>query len=225
MLAGSEDYGPFAPAVGYAGAIMAAGTAIFVMWGGKIKKWRPPDKDLPGTARSFVLLLCAVFMVVAYYFAEPSYVRWMILSVALLAIVAVVCYLKYDSLIGTYGYKRPEPTQKDPAFETLILGGKTLSTAAQKKKDELGVSTQDLLAGAQYNVDSLWERVDLQWVKTRALLFFILMLVLGTTTLTTAALAVQVILTKKAAISVIKTEDSPGLETKKPESQPTPASK
>src|SRR5262249_14920204 len=151
-ISGSTDYGPFAPVVGYAGAIMSAGTAIFILWAGRIKKWRPPDKDMPGAARSFVLLLCGVFMVVAFYFANPSNAASMIAAVVLLAILAVVCYLRYDSLVGTYGYKRPEPSMKDPSAETLILGGKTLMPSAQKKLNDLGISVQDLLAGALYKV-------------------------------------------------------------------------
>src|SRR5712692_2251918 len=71
MLASTSDYGPFAPAVGYAGAIMAAGAALFLMWGGRMQKWRPPDEDLPGTAQALVLLLCGVGMVLQWYCAVP----------------------------------------------------------------------------------------------------------------------------------------------------------
>jgi hypothetical protein len=189
---------------------MAAGTAIFVMWGGRTRKWRPPDRDLPGTARSFVLLLCGAFMVVVFYFAELIYLSWMISSVALFAILAMLFYLSYSSLIGTYGFRVPRPTKRDPKAEALVLGGRKLTQAAQKWVDKLGIGVPELLAGAQYKVDSLWDRDAQQWVKTRALLFFILMLAFGTTALTTAAFATQVILTKKAATSFIRIQDAPG---------------
>ena len=58
-----------------------------------------------------------------YYFAEPSNVRWMIGAALLLVVLAVIFYLKHDSVIGTYGYKKPVPTQKDPTAEELLLGG------------------------------------------------------------------------------------------------------
>lgn len=54
MVSSASDYGPFAPVVGYAGTIMAAGATLFLMWGGKMEKWRPPDDDLPGTAQTLV---------------------------------------------------------------------------------------------------------------------------------------------------------------------------
>jgi hypothetical protein len=54
MFASTSDYGPFAPVVGYGGAIMAAAGALFLMWGGKMQKWRPPDEDLPGTGQGIL---------------------------------------------------------------------------------------------------------------------------------------------------------------------------
>jgi hypothetical protein len=213
MLAGTANYGPFAPVVGYAGAIMATGGAIFALWAGKSKTWRPPDKDLPSTAQKIVLLLCGVFMVVEWYFADPAYAAWMIGAVVLLAILAFIFYLMYSSLVGTYGYQKPIPKDGGNSGKTeLILGGRYLLEDAQDKQNALRISTQALLEGAAYNVDQLWDRKNLQWVQTRALIYFVLLLVLGTSTLTTASFSVQVILTKKAASSVIHKDEAPGLK-------------
>jgi hypothetical protein len=211
MIVDTQNYGPFAPAVGYAGTIMATGGAMFLMWGGKIKNWRPPDKDLPGTAQKMVLLLCGVFMVVEWYLSEPSLAGWMIAAVIVFAVGAVICYLKYDSLIGLYGYKKPVIGKNNKVEETLILGGRKLRPEAEEKCKEFGVKEQKLLEGAAFEVELLWDRNDLQWVRTRVLLFFILLLVMGTSALTTASFATQVILTKRAAVSVIHKDDAPGL--------------
>lgn len=212
MFANASDYGPFAPAVGYAGAVIATGAAIFTLWGGRAKKWRPPDKDLPGTAQKFVLLFCGVFMVVEWYFADPSHVSWMIAGVVAVAIFAFVFYLMYSALIGAYGYKKPVIVKSNRYEETLILGGKQLRPEAEEKRKNLGIDTQALLEGAAYNVDLLWDRPNLQWVRTRALVYFVVMLVLGTSALTIASFSVQVILTQKAASSVIQKDQAPGLK-------------
>ena len=213
MIANTPDYGPFAPAVGYAGAIMATGAAIFTLWGGKSKSWRPPDKNLPGTAQKFVLLICGVFMVVEWYFAEPDNARWMIAGVVVASILAFVFYLMYSSLIGTYGYRINLTGKCDPQKDPLILGGRTLRPEAVETGRQNGITdTQILLEGAAYNVDRLWDRPNLQWVQTRALVYFVVMLVLGTSALTTASFSVQVILTKKAASSIIHKDDAPGLK-------------
>jgi hypothetical protein len=213
ILLDAKDYGPFAPVVGYAGAIMATGGAIFTLWAGKMKTWRPPNRDLPGTAQKFVLLLCGVFMVVEWYFAEPRRSGWMIGGIVVLAILAVVCYMAYDSIIGTYGYRKPVPGRNGAVDETLILGGKELRPEANEKRRSLGVSSQKLLEGAAFDVDLLWDRQSLQWVRTRALSYFILLLVLGTSALTMASFATQVILTQRAARSVIDRSEAPGLKS------------
>jgi hypothetical protein len=212
ILLDAKDYGPFAPVVGYAGAITATGAAIFTLWAGKMKTWRPPNRDMPGTAQKFVLLLCGVFMVVEWYFAEPTRSAWMIGGIIVLAILAVVCYMAYDSIIGTYGYKKPVPGKNGTIEETLILGGKELRPEADEKRKSLRVSPQKLLEGAAFDVDLLWDRQNLQWVRTRALSYFILLLVLGTSALTMASFAAQVILTQRAARSVIDKNEAPGLK-------------
>lgn len=212
MLANASDYGPFAPVVGYAGAIVATGAAIFTLWGGRAKTWRPPDKDLPGAEQKFVLLLCGVFMVVEWHFADPSYVSWMVAAIVFITIMAFVFYLLYSNLLGTYGYHKPVP---GPGGPILVLGGRILLPEAEEKRKENGINIQQLLEGAAFDVDKLWDRQNLQWVRTRAIVYFVLTLVLGTSALTMASFTTQVILTKKAATSVIYKSDAPGLEPKK----------
>jgi hypothetical protein len=211
MQIDSTNYGPFAPVVGYAGAIMAAGAALFLLWGGKMRKWRPPEEDLPGTAQTFVFLLCSVGMVLQWYFAVPDSLEWFLGSVALLATGSVFCFLKYSGLLGTYIYIKRIATGPESVCEVRILGGRELRPEAEKKRSERGVDVQRLLEGSAYNVDLLWSREALQWVKQRVILFFILTLVLGTSALTGASFATQVLLTRKAAASTIRSAEAPGL--------------
>lgn len=190
---------------------MAAGTALFLMWGGKMQKWRPPDEDLPGTAQVLVLLLCAVGMVLQWYCAVPDTITWFLSSVAVLAVASVVSFLRYSGLLGTYVYAKKVATSRESTRDVRILGGRELLPEAEEKRRQLGVDIQTLLEGAAYNADLLWSREARQWVKQRVLLFFILTLVLGTSALTGASFATQVLLTKKAAASVIRTIETPAL--------------
>jgi len=209
MLASTSEYGPFAPVVGYAGAIMAAGAALFLMWGGKMQKWRPPDEDLPGTAQSVVLLICGVGMVLQWYFAAPQAIAIFLASVFALALACVISFLRYSGLLGSYIYIRKVATSKKSTRDIRILGGRVLLPEAEEKRRKHSIDVQSLLEGAAYNPDLLWSREARQWVKQRVLLFFILTLVLGTSALTGASFATQVLLTKKAAASVIETPDAP----------------
>jgi hypothetical protein len=208
----ASDYGPFAPVVGYAGAIMAAGAALFLLWGGKMQKWRPPDEDLPGTAQAVVLLLCGVGMVLQWYFAVPDAIAWFLGSVAVLAVGSVVSFLRYSGLLGMYIYIKRVATDGTSTRDVRILGGRSLLPEAEKKRQKHGVDIQTLLEGAVYNPDRLWSRESRHWVKQRVLLLFILTLVLGTSALTGASFATQVLLTKTAAASVIRSTDAPGLK-------------
>jgi hypothetical protein len=92
-----------------------------------------------------------------------------------------------------------------------ILGGRELLPDAEAKRKLHGIDIQTLFEGAAYNPDLLWSREARQRVKQRVLIFFILTLVFGTSSLTGASFATQVLLTKKAATSVIRTTNAPGL--------------
>jgi len=212
MLDSVSDYGPFAPVVGYAGAIMASGAALFTLWGGKMEKWRPPDEALRDTSPAVVLLLCGVGMVPQWYFADPDTIAWFIGGFVILAAVFVMCFLRYSGLLGTYIYTKQVVTNKNTTRDVRILGGSELLPEAEQKRRRLGVDIQTLLEGAAYKVDLLWSREAQQWVKQRVLLFFILTLLSGTSALTGASFATQVILTQKAAASIISTSEAPGLK-------------
>src|SRR6185436_14122172 len=121
-----SDYGPFAPVVGYAGAIMAAGATLFLLWGGKMKKWRPPDEDLPGTAQAIVLLLCGVGMVLQWYFAIPGAIGWFLVGVDILALGSVLSCLQYSGLLGIHIYKKKVTVNAKTTRDIRILGGREL---------------------------------------------------------------------------------------------------
>lgn len=203
----TSDYGPFAAIVGYAGAIMASGAAIFFCWGGKMQKWRPPEEDLPGTGRAVILLLCGLIVVLQWYLATPQTVTWLLAVAVVFAVACVISFLRYNSLLGTHVYIKVVASGRSSTRKSYILGGRDLLPNAEKIRKNNKVSIQVLLEGAAYNVDSLWSRESRQWVKQRVLLLFILTLVLGTSALTGASIATQVIITHQAAASVVHDKD------------------
>ena len=202
---------------------MATGAALFAIWGGKMRKWRPPDEDLPGAAQAFVFLLCGVGMVLQWYFAAPEVIGRLILVVTAFALFAVVCFLRYNNLLGLYIYTKKIAVTNKSTREERILGGRKLLPDAEKKRIDLSVDVQTLLEGAAYSPDLLWSREDRQWVKQRVLVFFVLTLLLGTSALTGASFITQVHLTQKSASSIITTEESPGLEDKEHKNGPNKA--
>jgi hypothetical protein len=226
MLGSASDYGPFAGVVGYAGAIMAAGGALFTLWGGKMRKWRPPDEDLPGTAQTLVLLLCGVGMVLQWFLSRPDYIEWFLAAVGILSLACVLCFLHYNNLLGTHIYIKRIATDSRSTRDVRILGGRELLPDAAKKLKKPGVDIQTLFEGAAYNCDLLWSREARQWVKQRVLLFFILTLVFGTSALTGAGFATQTLVKKNATAGVTGNPEDPSLKTQLtgPNSKGMPAS-
>ena len=190
---------------------MAAGAAIFALWGGRMKKWRPPDEDLPGGAQAIVLLICGVGMVLQWYFAAPDTLRWFVLAMVLMLVLTLVCFLRYSALLGLYRYWQEVKTSSTSTKRVAILGGRALKPEVEEERKKSHMSIQELLESVEYKPDLLWSDESRQWVKQRVLIFFILTLVLGTFALTAASFATQVLLTQRAAASVIRTESAPGL--------------
>ena len=213
MIADVADYGPFAPLVGYATAIMATAAVLFSLWGGKMEKWRPPDEDLPGGAQAIVLLMCGVGIVVQWYIATPGRINGVLGSAGGLAVACAICFLKYSGLLSTYVYTKKIVSDSGEVRDERILGGRELLPEAEKKREKLKIDTQTLFEGAAYSPGLLWSRESRQWVKQRVLMFFILTLVLGTSALTGAGFATQVLLTKedpvKAAIPDSASDPNP----------------
>jgi hypothetical protein len=176
-----------------------------------MEKWRPPDEDLPGTAQKIVLLLCGVGMVLEWYFATPGAIEWLLGIVGLLAITAVWCFFRYNGLLIDHIYTKKEVTGST-VRDVRILGGRELLPVAEKNRQKLQLDIQTLFEGAAYKTDLLWSRSSRRWVKQRVLLFFIMTLLFGTSALTGASFATQVLHTKKPAATVThRSADAPAL--------------
>lgn len=206
------DFGPFAVVVGYGGVIIAAGGALFAVWGGRMREWRPPDEDLPKRTQKIALLLCGISMVFLWYYAPPETIGQLLWIIGGLVIASIIGYLFYSSLLGSHVYIKKVATNSNSTQDIRILGGRNLLPEAEKTRKEKGIDIQGLFEGAAYNPDLLWSRQDRQSVKVAVILSFILTLVSGTSALTGASFATQVILTKKAASSVVRAQDAPGLK-------------
>jgi hypothetical protein len=112
----------------------------------------------------------------------------------------------------SYVFIKKVATGPSSTRDVRILGGRHLLPEAEKKRKKQRVDIQSLLEGVAYNPDLLWSREARKWVKERVRLFFILTLLLGTSALTGSSFATQLLLTKQAAASVIRTSDAPALK-------------
>ena len=211
MIASLSEYGPFAPVVGYAGALITTVIAIAAIWSGRTENWRPPEEVLPGTGQKFVFLFCAVGMTLQWYLASPTFINYYLAAVSTIGVLSFAAYIKYTSLLKIHVYHKLIGTGPESVRVKRILGGRTLLPEAEEIRKKKKISVQKLLEGAAYERDQLWSREAQDWVQTRVLLLFVFTLFAGTSALTGASFAVQVILTQKAASSVIRSSDAPGL--------------
>ncbi len=175
---------------------MAASGTLFALWGGRMEKWRPPDEVLPGTAQKLVFLLCGVGVVLQWYLAGPDVIDWYLAGVVVLAISTLLLYLKYNSLLGSHTYIIREAVGPCSTREVRIIGGRKLLPDAERIRQEQNLDIQAMLEGAGQSPTKIWDPKDIQWVKDRILLVFILMLVFGTSALTGAGLLLQLLLTQ-----------------------------
>lgn len=204
------DYGPFGPVVGYGAAIIAAVSALSLTWQGRLAKWKPPEEDLPNVAQKVVLMLCGVGMVVVWYFAEPKTVPILLFVGVALGLVCFGSFLIYSGMIGRYSFVKQVAVSPKKTPDVKILGGRDLLPSAVQTMKKNGItSVQDLFEGAAYDPDKLWSRESRQWVKTRIVALFVVVLFSGTLALTAIGFVTQVALTGKPVATIIRTSDAP----------------
>jgi hypothetical protein len=208
------DPGPFAPVVGYAGAILAAAFLLQRVWAVRVADWQSPDENLPGTAARVVALLSGMGMVALWLYAAPN-VLWQTVTLGIAcAVLLCVAYILYYFLNGTLIYTVERADGESASKKKKIVGGLWLTgTAKEAKRKHHVTTTQDLLQGAAYDPDKLWSRTSRGMAKVFLLVLFLTVMVSGTLAITSAGFATQVHLTGKSAASIIKRAESPGLKT------------
>ena len=152
--------GPLAHTVATAGAVIAAATAIGLAWRGRAS-WEPSEQDLPNGPRRVGGLVAAVAIVLLWSQYTVATAVDQLKSIAVFAAsLAVVALLAYGYLVATQTYKVVIAMPGNATQVKAIVGGFTLTASARKIQRSRNLTTQDLLAGAAYDPDRVWARIE-----------------------------------------------------------------
>lgn len=205
--------GPFAPLVGYVGAIIATVYLIGIIWRGRrLGLWQSPEEDLPRTAQNIVGVICGIGIVGLWLYATPNTLQKVFWLAIVFGVALLIAYVLYAFLIGVLTYDGEKANDdRRTTHPKKIIGGIWLKKEAKRAMKEHRVRTiQNLLRGAAYDPDELWDRTSRGIAKTILLLLFLTIMVSGTLGISSAGFAVQVRLTDKPAAAVILPEEAPG---------------
>lgn len=188
----SGDYGQFGVVVAAAGSLMAAVGALIFTWK-KRASWEPVEEDIPRSAQRFAGLVVAVAIGLLWY-TQHAQVREsepILPSIAIWCIVAaVICAIGYSILIGIYTYERQVATGPRSVSRKKVIGGFVLRPEARDMlKVQRGLTTQELLKGAAYDVDKIWTRGSRSAAKVGFFLAYMGMVSFGTIALASVAMA------------------------------------
>ena len=196
--------GPFAPLVGYIGAIVGAIFLIRQMiWGSK-QLWVTPGDILPRLSIRIIGIISGISMVAIWLYASPETLSNIITISIVAGIGLIVSFVTYYFLENNLTYNNAKTNQK-------IIGGFMLTQDARDKRKRV-TSIQILFDGASMPED-VWTRNSIAAAKL--LILYLIAMLCGTSAMTAAGFGVQVKLTKKSATDVIKKEDAPGLDSVK----------
>ena len=206
-----EQYGFLGPIVGIAGVLLAAATAITFGWTGAMKNWKPPTDVLPEVLSKMVTMVSALTMFFAWILARPNNEAAYIGAVGWLGGVAVIAFLAYVGLRQYCGrFRRPLITGNQPSGEVVVWGGFWLTRQARQAVNS-GETVEAFLAGNNYKKETVWPPGSLTLSAMFSALVILTAVVSGTSALSTAATATQVVLTKKPAREIFGASQVPGL--------------
>jgi hypothetical protein len=215
------DPGPFAPLVGYVGAIFATVYLILSLVRGRKQLWNTHDNPFIAAAIRVITTISGIGIVVLYFYATPEKLPSVISLSILFGAVVVISFLIYTYIASTLTFDMKVAKKGNKWEEVKTLGGFKLTIEAlneQEKKRKVGrtLSTQEIFAGSAYDHQKVWTKRSLGAAVTVLAFLYMAIMFSGTIGISGAGFALQVKLTKKAASDVLDKEDSPGLN-KSPE--------
>jgi hypothetical protein len=180
MLAADSDYGTIAPLVKSVGWLVSATAAIGLTWRRRAR-WEPAEQDVPVAPTRVAGVITAVFLAIIWSqiaSAEhtPLLVRLALLSVGL----CLISLLLYGFIISTNTYERLESKAPNNVETSRVIGGFSLTAAAQNAVAIKGLTVQELLRGAAYDVDKVWPRGSRAWAKLCFVVLYMMLTVSGT---------------------------------------------
>jgi hypothetical protein len=191
ILFSEANYGPLSNLVATGGALIAAGAAIALAWKGRAK-WEPSEEDIPKGPQKVGGLVATVAIVViwsqyikAAHIPQVTTIAWTLLGVTVLSL------LVYIILVTTQTYYKVVSTKANEVGRQTIIGGFWRKREAKTKQRKEKVTTQELLAGAAYDEDKVWDRLSRALAKISFVLCYLGLSVCGTVALACAAVIVD----------------------------------
>ena len=190
-----SEYGVLAPIVVHAGSAIAATGAISLGFKGRWN-WDPCEEDVSNGPRKVAGLLAALAIGIMWAtLQQPANTYALIVIIFACGSSTLLSLMVYGFLINVYTFDRCKIVNGVETHENVI-GGFTLSEEAKHNRDnfkeEKGVflTVQELLKGAEYNVDKIWTRVSRGLAKQLFVLSYIILVGCGTTALAATAILI-----------------------------------
>lgn len=188
-----NNYGPLSDLVSGAGSLLAAVGALGLGWRRRAK-WEPSEEDIArGPQRVGSLLAVIAIAILWSQTRNPIYLPELNRFAIILGIIAVVSLLIYGFLVATFTYFKVTGVSHNKPVEEKIIGGLRLTSAARHSINAAAsasrfLTKQDLLAGAAYDPDKVWERWSRGIAKGLFVIFYLGLTVSGTIALACASI-------------------------------------
>jgi hypothetical protein len=223
LLKAAPKYGFLGGVVGITALIVGTTSAIIYSFTGKFSDWKPAKGSPLEGLNSVVGLVCAFWIIGAWYFAAPGYEVLYLKIAAALVSISVIAFLAYVGLRVICGrFTKPTVDEHNkPGKPEVIWGGLWLTPKA-KESVKKGGTVQAFYAGTMYEKDKVWPPKSQAFSAILTGVILLLFVSSGASGLSTLATTAQVVLTKKPARDILSSSDVPGLLP--PKASPAPIS-
>jgi hypothetical protein len=191
IIVAATKYGALAPLVSTVGCLVAAAGAIGLAWRGRAR-WEPSEEDVATGPQKVGGLVAAVAIAVLWASANNSDSDGLLVRLAIsLAALAVGALLAYSFVISTQTYEVViVPARGADPVTRKVIGGFKLTKNAKRVAADRPLTTQDILAGNQYDVDRVWTRSSLALAKVIFVACYLALTVSGTIAIASAAMLI-----------------------------------
>ncbi|MEW7849662.1 hypothetical protein AB2N08_13260 [Massilia aurea] len=201
-----SDFGALSETVAAAGTLIAAVGAVMLCWKGPFD-WEPAEEDLPRSAQKVCSLLIGIAIAIIWFRFKNHTLTPDDLQTFSMALGAgvLIAFIVYSLLVSVYVYDIDRSASTNRTRIIKIIGGFWLTPRARRlmaghppANIPPGVTIpspqtiNDLLAGHQYKIDSVWSRLSRGLAKAAFQLAYIALVGCGTCALTTASILLAV---------------------------------
>lgn len=197
-----SDFGALSETVATAGTLIAAVGAFMLCWKGPFN-WEPAEEDLPRSAQKVGSLLIGIAIAIIWFrFKNHTLTSDDLQTLSMvLGVGVLIAFIVYGLLVSVYVYDIVRSANINQVRIIKIIGGLWVTPQARRlmagqspANIPQGVTIpppetiNDLLAGLQYKIDSVWSRPSRGLAKAAFQLAYIALVGCGTCALTTASI-------------------------------------